>query len=181
MLLMVAACSPPPGEKIAELELKDIDNNLTRTGDLYGDLATVIIFMSPECPLCIGYTKTINEMINKYREKKISFISVYTGTWYSEEEIQSFIKEYDLKSETLLDTKYKLARLTRAEITPQVSVLNHAGEIVYTGAIDDRAYAPGKKRQVISGNFLEDALNAIINGQEPKVKKTEAVGCLIEL
>jgi len=178
---MLTACNNPPGESIAALELMDINKNLTRTGDLYGDLATVIIFMSPECPLCIGYTKTINELMNEYNKKEISFITVYTGTWYSEEEIQNFIKEYDLKAKTLLDTKYKLARLTKAEITPQVSVLNNKGEIVYSGAIDDRAYAPGKKRQVISGKFLEDALDAIVNGQEPPVKKTEAVGCLIEL
>ena len=91
------------------------------------------------------------------------------------------MKEYNLEVNTLLDYNYKLTRLTGAEITPQVSVIANYGEIVYSGAIDDRAYAPGKKRQVGSGRFLDSALNAILNNQDPPVKKTEALGCLIEL
>src|SRR5687768_4578070 len=97
------SCNNPQGDKIAQLELKDINGNIIRTGELFGEMATVIIFMSPECPLCIGYTKTIRELMNEFEDKKISFITVYTGTWYSDAEIKDFMKEYNLEVNTLLD------------------------------------------------------------------------------
>jgi len=38
----------------------------------------------------------------------------------------------------------------------------------------------GIKRSVVSELYLQDAIEAVLNNTEPDIKKTEAIGCIIE-
>jgi len=57
--------------------------------------------------------------------------------------------------------------------------LNKKGEVVYKGAIDDWVQDLGKQKLTVSKHYLQDAINASLNNKEVTVKRTKAIGCLI--
>jgi len=141
----------------------------------------VFIFMSPDCPLCISYTKTIMDLHETFHSKNIGFYPVYAGTFHSVEEIMKFQSDYAFNLTGYIDPQYRFCNLVSATITPQAVVMNREGKILYTGAIDDWMYNTGKKKAVIRHHYLQDAIQSILSGQEVVPAQTEPIGCFIEL
>ena len=48
--------------------------------------------------------------------------------------------------------------------------------VQYIGAIDDSSRSPEK----VSKRYVEDAVDALLSGQKPKVNTTKAIGCSIK-
>jgi len=76
----------------------------------------------------------------------------------------------------LRDESQSAARDFGGERTPHVFLLDSAGIVRYTGAIDDNHDEP----EVVKHTYLRDALDAVLNGQTPAVTETPAVGCTIK-
>ncbi len=138
----------------------------------------VLVFLSPECPLSINYTKPLNELAADY-PGKVNFIGIVPGRSYDASVVEQFVKEYGLRFQVYIDKEKRITKTARATITPEVVAFNARGEILYRGAIDDWAIAPGKKKQNASKRYLNNAIQAFITGSEIPVKTTRAVGCLI--
>ncbi len=142
--------------------------------------ASVFIFVSPECPLCQNYSKVLNELYEKYSLENIQFYGVASGLTYKIDEVESYRTNYEISFSIIMDKEYQLAHLFGASKTPQVVVLDKKMEIIYIGAIDNWAFALGKKRQVVTQHYLSDVLEAIVSNQQIKIAQTETVGCIIE-
>jgi len=142
--------------------------------------ATVFIFISPECPLCENYSVTFNNLQKKYKNQQIQLIGIVPGKYYSVAQVDSFLNKYQMNIEVLIDTKYAFCNYFEAKVTPEVFVVNAKSQIVYEGKIDNWIYALGIKRSVVNELYLQDAIEAILNNKEPEIKKTEAIGCIIE-
>ena len=140
---------------------------------------TVYIFLSESCPICQSYTVTLKELYKKYHPKNINFIGVFPNYDSHPDSIKAFRKKYSIPFGLVADKKSALTSHFKAAITPEVFVENAEKQVLYSGRIDDAFYSLGKRRNVITSNDLEQALNAIVTGQEIKPNKTEAVGCLI--
>jgi thiol-disulfide isomerase/thioredoxin len=145
------------------------------------DKATVILFLSPECPLCQSYSLTINQLQNKFKNNNIRFVAVVPGNAYTGQNIMAFKHKYKLQQlEWFIDTKLELTRKLKAQITPEVFVINKKNELVYQGRIDNWAYELSKKRAVITEHDLKNVLTQIVNGKAVSFYKTKAIGCFIE-
>lgn len=179
-LLTLAGCVSPDRPDIASVELKTIDNAPVNLNSDVEKLK-VFIFMSPECPLCISYSKVLLDMNDHFKSAGVLFFAIYPGTYYTPEQIKEFQLEYDFYLETYLDPTSEFAKLFNATVTPEVFLLSKKGEVMYSGAIDDWAFAPGKKRQVTEKRYLENAINQVLAGEIPEPSQTEAIGCYIEL
>jgi peroxiredoxin len=140
---------------------------------------TVYIFLSESCPICQSYTVTLNELYKKYHAKNIDFIGVFPDYDSNRDSLIAFRKKYSIPFGLVTDKKGALTTHFNATITPEVFVENSEKEILYSGRIDDAFVAPGKRRNIISSNDLDDALNAIATHKEITARRTEAVGCLI--
>jgi hypothetical protein len=81
----------------------------------------------------------------------------------------------------LLDAKLTLARAAGATTVPEVAVFSGSGELQYLGRIDNRMEDITRRRTVATEHELRDALDAVIAGHAPKVARTRAVGCSINL
>lgn len=141
---------------------------------------TVFIFISPECPLCQNYTVKINQLIQRHQSDSLLFTGVVSGTFYPDNEINQFVRKYNLELPVLLDPEFKLARALGAEITPEVFYTAPGGEIIYQGAIDDWAISLGQKRLRAENEYLEAAIDAFQQNKVISPAKTKAVGCFIE-
>lgn len=139
---------------------------------------SVIVFLSPECPLCRNYSKTLNELSTEFAGKA-QFIGIVPGKAYTSAEISRFIKEYSLKMNILIDPSKKFSRSLKASVTPEVIVTDNKGTIYYRGAIDDWMVALGKKKEKPSIFYLQNALSQLVNKQPVILSSTKPVGCFI--
>ncbi|MDP1727662.1 MAG: redoxin family protein [Bacteroidota bacterium] len=143
--------------------------------------ATVIYFLSPECPLCQSYSVNIKSLAAKYQNKGIRFIAIVPGTDFNANEILLFRIKYKLQSISFyIDPKLEMVHLLKASITPEVFVLDQNENLIYSGRIDNWAYELSRKRKVITEHDLENVLAAVDMNAKIKYRKTKAVGCFIE-
>lgn len=145
-----------------------------------GKMGTVYVMISPECPLCQSYSRTLIQLYDSYYKRGIAFYGIVPGKNYSVQAIKEFVSTYSIPFEIVIDTDKKFTRYVDAHITPEVFLINHQDELVYSGRIDNWAYQLGKKRKVITQHDLRDALEAIVNQQKVHIIKTKAIGCFIE-
>lgn len=142
------------------------------------DQYTVYVFLSPECPLCLNYTKTLNELAARFTGS-VTFTGIVPGKTYSVKEIRKFINEYKFTINTLRDPDLSVSRFMGATITPEVIVIDKAGAIRYRGAIDDWVISIGKKRERPSKFYLQDALQQLVNNEVVATRSTIPRGCFI--
>lgn len=180
LLIGLFSCHQDTHTSWQNLELKQTDGKIFYGRTVQQKQASVFIFFAPECPLSENYTLQTNELSREFSSDGISFHAVVTGTYYSREEIDLFIRQYDLQIPVLLDPNKELADLLRPTVTPEAFVIDKAGSIIYSGAIDNWAVDLGKKREVVTEFYLRDVLRALTQGQAIPYAKTTAVGCFIE-
>lgn len=135
----------------------------------------VLVFLGTECPICIKYTRTLNELTKKYPE--LAWIGVF-NRWEDSLAVRTFIKEYSLPFQIVLDQRHDLIRSLDARVTPEVFLLNKKAQILYRGAIDNWFFDLGKRRSVVTEHYLKDAIEAIQTGNPITVKTTKPVGCV---
>jgi thiol-disulfide isomerase/thioredoxin len=166
--------------KFKGMSLKNIEGKLEYIGNSNKKKAYVILFLSPECPLCQSYSLTIKQLYEKYHTKEIAFAAIVPGTDYSLSKIVEYRNGYGLKNIPFyLDPNYAFAKQSKATITPEVFVLNQNNQLVYSGRIDNWAYELGKKRAVITSHDLEIVLQNLSIGKTVQPYQTKAVGCFI--
>lgn len=141
--------------------------------------AKVLVFISPDCPLCKSYTKDLREMIEEYKGE-IDIYGVVPGKFYTVHEVDSFLNYYNLSLNIVYDPNFKLVRELKATITPEAFLIDNNNNIIYQGLIDNWLGELGRKRQIVSQYYLKDAIKSFINGEEVRIKKTKAIGCFIE-
>lgn len=140
-----------------------------------------IFFLAPECPLSQNYTLNINRLYEEYSKKGFYFLCVVPGTHDSRMDLVSFRHKYQLRPELLIDEEYELTHQLRASVTPEVVLMDAAGEVVYQGAIDNWAYDLTKTRQVVTEHYLKDALEALQKGHPVMEPRTKPIGCFITM
>ena len=140
----------------------------------------VYVFLSETCPICQSYTLTLKKLYKKYHSKNVVFIAVYPEEDANADSISAFQRKYNIAEfKSIPDRNAGLARELAATITPEVVVRAPDGSFAYRGRIDDTFVAPGKRRNVITSNDLDDALAALVAGKPVKQPETKAVGCII--
>lgn len=75
----------------------------------------------------------------------------------------------------LIDAEHVVADLYEAVSTPQVFIVDRDGVLRYRGAVDDVTF---RKRQA-TRFFLEEAVEALLEGHLPTLTETPAYGCAI--
>jgi hypothetical protein len=120
------------------------------------------------------------KLSKNFSNKEISFGAVFSSPDYTDEEIIAFRDNYNLTIPFYRDSAFVLTRALGAKVAPEVFVLDSTASILYSGSIDNWAYATGKVRMEATEFFLNDALENIVNGKPVTVKSTTAYGCLIE-
>jgi peroxiredoxin len=79
----------------------------------------------------------------------------------------------------LIDPEGKLGRLYNAKTTPQMIVIDPAGNVIYDGAIDDR---PTPDLEDVRGarNYVSDALTEAMAGKPVAMPYTRPYGCSVK-
>ena len=96
-------------------------------------------------------------------------------------------KELTLKrnahpTHVLLDTKGNVGRMFSAKTTPHMFVIDELGKVRYQGAIDNLGNTGALFSTDLSKakNYVKNAVNQLMSGEEVKDKKTRPYGCSIK-
>ncbi len=143
------------------------------------DSISVYIFLLDECRICQETAPELNALYLAYGNE-IGFIGLFPNFSSKKQGIEAFKEKYNIKFNTKTDYFKTQAQRFEATILPEVIVYNETQKyIIYRGAINDLFYTPGKRRQIVSKNYLRDALIASSNGKQPPIKVSQPIGCFI--
>ncbi|MCG9881135.1 MAG: redoxin domain-containing protein [Bacteroidia bacterium] len=180
LLIILSLFNRISPETLNEVKIYDLEGKAYSINPASHKKGTVILFLSPECPLCESYSLTIRNLASTYQKVGISFYAIIPGKTYSKKEILAYKYKYKL-NELLFytDPNFELAKFAQVSITPEVAVFVPSGQKVYQGRIDNWAYELSKKRKVITEHDLANVLEKLYLNQMVKPYKTRAVGCYI--
>ena len=139
----------------------------------------VILFLAPLCPICQNMTHEMRLLEAEFAGAPVEFIGVIPNPSTRPDQIADFGDTYGLTMELVPDTE-GWARQLDARWTPEAFVLDQRDSVVYRGRLNDRYFAPGKRRPRTRNRDLRNALNDVLDGQSVSTPVTDAVGCPIE-
>ncbi len=173
--LWAAAQTPMPNLHLADLRNRPF--SITNAGP---HTATVLVFISHECPITQQYAPLLRQLHGQYQSKGIAFYGVFPQGKYKPGELAAFAGLYGIPFRLLIDRRGKCAEWLDARVVPEVFLLDSGSRVLYSGAIDNRFYAIGKRRPEVTETYLKDALDAVLNKMAIKTNKTAAIGCFIQ-
>ncbi len=155
-----------------DFELPDLDGVLHRLRDYRGRIV-VVNFWSCECPHSERTDRAILAMIVQWGED-VALLSIASNRIETVEAVAQAARTRRVPL-VLLDTKDEVADLYEALTTPHVYVIDRDGILRYRGAVDDVAFRIRKPTRF----FLDEAVEALLDGRTPALAETPAYGCTI--
>lgn len=133
----------------------------------------VLEWLNHSCPFVRKHYDSGNmqALQKKYTEQDVIWLSIISSA-----------KNGQYKSaatDILLDPSGDVGKLYEAKTTPHMYIINKHGLLVYQGAIDESADTD-KKSILTAKNYVSEALDEVLKGQEVKVHTTKAYGCSIK-
>lgn len=180
---------PKDGYKIGDIatdfKLENIDGSMVSLSDFNEAKGFIVTFTCNTCPYAVAYEDRIEALNKKYASKGYPVIAIMPNNTDVKpgdnmEAMQKRAKEKGFTFPYLIDKGQKIYPQYGATKTPHVYVLQKTkkGNIVkYIGAIDDNF----QDANAVKTKYVEDAVNALLLGNEIKVKETKAIGCTIKV
>lgn len=163
-----------PGDLAPEFSAVGIDGkqyslaSVSKQAELF-----VLCFTCNQCPVSVAYEDRFIEFSNDFADKGVRFIALNCNNRTenlavmkerAEEKGFNFVYAFDKSGNAALGYE--------ARVTPELFVIRQ-GKIVYHGAFDNKLNGPTR-------HFLEDAVEALLDGDLPLVAETQAFGCGIK-
>ncbi|MCW3125128.1 MAG: hypothetical protein JWO03_786 [Bacteroidetes bacterium] len=156
-------------------QLKTIKAKQFPIEELKSNGLSIVVFYSPLCPICQNYTKTLKDIHAKYKD--IPIYLIYPS--FTTSEIKRFETKYDIPFTSAQDQRNIAVKLFSATVTPQCFLMNNKGEILYSGKIDNWYEDIGKRRTIITENYLVNAIESYRLNKPIIIPSTQPVGCFI--
>ncbi|MGM0567311.1 MAG: thioredoxin family protein [Bacteroidota bacterium] len=182
--LMAAAGGYEPGDKATDFKLKNIDGSWVSLSDYEDAKGFIVIFTCNHCPYSVKYEDRIIALDKKYKEKGYPVIAINPNDpdVQPEDSFDKMKVRAQKKGFTfpyLFDGGQEIYPQYGATKTPHVFLLNNSGGdyiVEYIGAIDDNY----KSAEAVETHYVENAVDALLKGEEPPITSTKAIGCSIK-
>ena len=155
-----------------DFELPDLAGRIHRLSDYRGRIV-IVNFWSCECPHSERTDYAIREQFARWNGKA-AWLSIASNRNESVPCVEQAVKARRLPR-VLLDAEHVVADLYEAIATPHAFVLDREGILRYRGAVDDVTFRQRKATRF----FLEEAVEALLDGRLPEVSDTLSYGCAI--
>ncbi len=159
-------------------DLPGIDGKTHSLADLKESKAVVLVFTCNSCPYAVDYEERIIALTKQFADRDAAVVAVNVNKVPEDsfDEMKARAKSQGFNFAYLYDESQQIARDYGAIFTPEFFVLDGERKIAYMGALDDSPAADKVKQQ-----HVVNALTALLDGQQPEVKETIAIGCLIRM
>lgn len=172
------------GDIAMDFDLTGVDGKQYSYASFPDAKGYIVIFTCNHCPYAKAYEDRIIALNDKFASKGFPVIAINPNDPKiveadNMENMKIRAQEKGFTFPYLMDETQDVYRAFGADKTPHVFVLQKTeqGNIVrYIGAIDDNY----EDASAVTKTYVEDAVNAILNGGEIKVATTKAIGCSIK-
>lgn len=173
------------GDIADDFRLMNIDGKMVSLADYKNAKGYIVTFTCNTCPYAVGYEDRIIALNNKYAPKGYPVIAIMPNNpdvqpGDSMEKMKERAKSKGFTFPYLMDEGQTVYPKYGATKTPHVFVLQKTskGNVVkYIGAIDDNY----QDASAVKTKYVENAVDALLNGSDVPEKETRAIGCTIKV
>jgi peroxiredoxin len=159
-------------EPAPDFELPDLQGVPHTLSDHLGKIV-IINFWSAECP----HSERTDQYLVTLLEQWNGDVIMLSITANRNESIQMVAEAAGARRipKVLIDSEHVVADLYEALTTPHVFILDRDGVLRYRGAVDNITF----RRREATHFFLQESVEALLNGHLPQLSETPAYGCAI--
>lgn len=172
------------GDVVEDYPLLNVDGQMMAMADFPDAKGFIVCFTCNHCPFSVANEDRLIAIDQKYKDKGYPVIAINPNNpeIAEDDSYEKMIIRAEEKGFTfpyLFDEGQKVSPIYGATKTPHIYLLQKSDRglmVKYIGAIDDSA----KDADKVTQKYLEIALNDLLNGRDPKVSETKAIGCSIK-
>jgi peroxiredoxin len=173
------------GDIATDFSLENIDGNMVSLADFKDAKGFIVVFTCNTCPYAVAYEDRVEALNKKYADKGYPVIAIMPNNTDvkpgdSMEAMKARAKAKGFTFPYLMDEGQKVYPRYGATKTPHVYILEKTkkgNEVKYIGAIDDNY----KDASAVNDKYVENAVDALLQGKEVEVNRTRAIGCSIKV
>ena len=173
------------GDIATDFSLENIDGKMVSLADFKDARGFIVIFTCNTCPYAVAYEDRIEALNKKYAKKGYPVIGIMPNDTDIKpgdnmESMKARPKAKGFTFPYLMDKGQEVYPIYGATKTPHVYVLEKTakGNVVkYIGAIDDNY----KDAKAVKTKYVENAVDALLDGKTIEVSQTRAIGCSIKV
>ena len=160
--------------------LPGVDGRKHSMKDLADNKGIVVVFSCNHCPTVQAYEDRMIAFQSEYSSKGFQLIAVNSNETdnYPEDSFQEMEKralKLGFNFLYLRDDDQSVARSFGATHTPEFFVLDGQRKLRYHGKMDDN-----KEHSAARINYVREAADAILSGEDVKEAETYSIGCTIK-
>jgi peroxiredoxin len=168
------------GSEAPSFDLPAVDGSNHSLDDYADAAALAVIWSCNHCPYVQAWEGRMIEIQRDYADRGVRIVAVSSNDAerYPEdsfEEMKARADRLGFNFDYLYDEDQSAARAYGPERTPEVFLFDRDRKLAYHGAIDDSREEDGVRR-----HHLREALDAVLDGEDPAVAETPAVGCSVK-
>ncbi|SNR67356.1 AhpC/TSA family protein [Lutibacter agarilyticus] len=172
------------GDTATDFSLKNIDNKMVSLADYDNAKGFIVIFTCNHCPYSVAYEDRIIDLDKKYKSKGYPVIAINPNNPAISKgddfvSMQQRAKDKGFTFPYLFDDGQKIFPQYGATRTPHVFLLkkeNNDLKVAYIGAIDNNSH----DATAVTEKYVENAVDALLEGKKPAIDYTKAIGCSIK-
>lgn len=167
------------GDVATDFSLKNVNGEMVSLSGMGNAKGYIVTFTCNECPFAKMYEDRLAALHQEWAPKGYPVIAVNANGGAgveSYEAMQTRSKDKGFPFVYLIDEDQTVFPQYGAVRTPHVFVLDEKRTVRYIGAIDDNA----RDASGVKTKYVEDVLEALNTGKEPKITYTKAIGCPIK-
>ncbi|MFT5206472.1 MAG: peroxiredoxin [Candidatus Omnitrophota bacterium] len=153
----------------------------------FGGKHVVLEWFNPDCPYVRKHYDSGNmqALQGKYVEQGVVWLSINSSAQgkqghYQPGEYNEILSQRDSQATALLLDHDGVAGHTfGAKTTPHMFIIDPKGRIIYSGAIDDNSSA-NPRDALTADNYVAQALDEALGGDEVSLPKTRSYGCSVK-
>jgi len=172
------------GDPVSDIQLKNVTGAQISFSDFKEAKGFIVVFTCNTCPFALANEARIAALDKKYSPKGFPVIAINPNNpdMKAGEDFEDMQKRASDKGYTfpyLYDAEHTVYSEFGATKTPHVYILNKEDDqlvVRYIGAIDDSV----RDASTVTKRFVENAVDALLQGEEVKPAITKAIGCSIK-
>ena len=172
------------GDLARDFKLKDVTGKHISLSDYKNAKGFIVIFTCNSCPISQMYEDRIIILNEKYESKGYPVIAINPNDPLQQpsdsfDKMKERSKEKEFNFPYLFDETQAIATAYGASRTPHVFLLNKetdGNRVKYIGAIDNNL----KDGKMADKKYVEDAVEAVMKGEDVSTTITKAIGCTIK-
>jgi peroxiredoxin len=161
-------------------DLPGVDGRHHKLEDYADAPALAVIWSCNHCPYVQAWEGRMVSLQDDYAGRGVRLVAINSNDdeRYPADSFEAMRARARVRGFTfdyLFDADQSAARAYGSERTPEVFLFDADRRLVYHGAIDD-----SHDEDAVTRHYLRDALDAVLDGGEPSLAQTPAVGCSVK-